>query len=389
MASKPKQLFYITHIENINSILSKGILSHQYIEENNIPYIPIYDASIVSNRKERLTPAGQSLWHYANLYFQPRNPMLYRVVSEKSAENIAVIGVVFNVISQRNVFVSDGNAASHASHIYPAGEHLKILRDLKQVLNSEWWTDEDGSKRKIMAECLMPERVTPDCIKTIYVADSDTAKRIKSKLSFDVPVIPEPKMFFENSLVEKVTNNISLMKGDLFFSRLHALTVSVNVVGVMGKGLASRAKYQFPDVYVLYQDLCRKKILKMGQPYIYKREASFDVQLADDPATMKNGNGASWFLLFPTKNHWRENGDFAGIEQGMLWLSENYKNEGIKSLALPALGCGLGNLPWKEVGPMMCKYLAKCDIPIHIYLPAEQDIPSEYLRKDYLLSKSK
>jgi hypothetical protein len=27
----------------------------------------------------------------------------------------------------------------------------------------------------------------------------------------------------------------------------------VNTVGVMGKGLASRAKYQFPDVYVRYR----------------------------------------------------------------------------------------------------------------------------------------
>jgi hypothetical protein len=388
MASKPKQLFYITHIDNINSILSKGILSHQYIEENNIPFTPIYDAGIVSNRKERLTPSGRNLWHYANLYFQARNPMLYRVVSEKSAQNIAVVGVVFNVISQRDVFVSDGNAASHASNILPASEHLKVLRDLKNILNYEWWKDEDGSKRKIMAECLIPERVTPDCIKAIYVATPETAKKIKSNLSVDVPVIPEPKVFFENSFVARISDNIVLMRGDLFFSRLHTLTVSVNVVGVMGKGLASRAKYQFPDVYVLYQDLCRKKILRMGKPYIYKREASFDVQLADDPATLKNGNGASWFLLFPTKNHWRENGDFTGIEQGMRWLSENYKSEGIKSLALPALGCGLGNLAWKDVGPMMCKYLSKFDIPVHIYLPAEQDIPAEYLERDYLLSLS-
>ena len=34
----------------------------------------------------------------------------------------------------------------------------------------------------------------------------------------------------------------------------------------MGKGLASRAKYQFPDVYVAYQDACRSKRITATGP---------------------------------------------------------------------------------------------------------------------------
>ena len=53
-----------------------------------------------------------------------------------------------------------------------------------------------------------------------------------------------------------VMENLTLVKGDMFFSGLQTLTVSVNTKGVMGRGLASRAKYQFPDVYIYYQDSC-------------------------------------------------------------------------------------------------------------------------------------
>jgi len=81
-------------------------------------------------------------------------------------------------------------------------------------------------------------------------------------------------------------------------------------MGIMGKGLASRAKYQFPDVYVMYQDLCRNKTLKMGKPYLYKREGSLDFIFADESERLTNLNLQTLFLLFPNKTNWREPSDF-------------------------------------------------------------------------------
>jgi O-acetyl-ADP-ribose deacetylase (regulator of RNase III) len=112
-----------------------------------------------------------------------------------------------------------------------------------------------------------------------------------------------------------------------------------------------------------------------------------DYQLVDDPQSLKNGNIETWFLLFATKKHWREDSDYAAIEEGMIWLFENYKKEGIKSLALPALGCGLGKLKWQDVGPMLCKYLKDFDITVQLYLPAEKEIEPQFLTKEFLLSK--
>lgn len=171
----------------------------------------------------------------------------------------------------------------------------------------------------------------------------------------------------------------------MFFSNAQTLTISVNTVGVMGKGLASRARYQFPDVFVEYQDACRFKKLRMGKPYLIKREKSLDEVLAYEPSTLANRNSLKWFLLFATKYHWKNDSNFAGIEKGLQWLVENYRKEGITSIALPALGCGLGKLSWERVGPLMCNYLNKMDIKSFIYLPMEKHPPEKQLKASFLL----
>ncbi len=384
-----KSLYYITHRENVPSILKDGILSHQYVEDNHVKYTPIYDAAIVSNRKQKSTPAGQGLWAYANVYFQARNPMLYRVLSEKSSKEIVVIGVQPRVLTCPGVFITDGNAASGPTEFYGLKDGLKAISANWKTITSEWWNSVDGSKRKIMAECLIPNQIAPDLIHSIYVADHETAVQLRTAISPNtIPVIPEPTIFFRPTKRYMITSQLFLAEGDMFFSRMQTLTVSVNTVGIMGKGLASRAKYQFPDVYVTYQDACRRKQLKMGRPYLYKRESSYDDELTDEPRSLPNGgNDVKWFLLFATKRHWRDNSDLAGIEEGLRWVADNYKAEGITSIALPALGCGLGNLEWKEVGPVMCRHLRKLEIPVAIYLPREKAIPEEYLSAQYLLNE--
>ena len=228
---------------------------------------------------------------------------------------------------------------------------------------------------------------TPNLIHSIYVADHNIAEKVRTLISpREPPVIPEPNMFFLPARRDRVTEHLSLVEGDMFFSNMQTLTVSVNTVGIMGKGLASRAKYQFPDVYVVYQDACRKKWLKMGKPYLYKREGSLDDELIDEPGTLTTPKCAKWFLLFATKRHWRDNSDLNGIEEGLRWVATNHKSEGIKSLALPALGCGLGKLDWRDVGPLMCRYLAQLGIPVAIYLPREKEISQQYRSREYLLA---
>jgi hypothetical protein len=89
-----KSLYYIAQIENLCSILDQGILSHNGVNARGVEYQAIYNPEIVENRKVKLTPSGHSLWDFANVYFQPRNPMFYRVVYNQGfKDNIIVLGL--------------------------------------------------------------------------------------------------------------------------------------------------------------------------------------------------------------------------------------------------------------------------------------------------------
>ena len=383
-----KSLYYITHVNNLPSILQRGILSHEQVENQGVQTEPIYNKEIVGKRQLIKAPDGKNLWEFANLYFQPRNAMLYQVIHNADPKDIAIVAVKPQILNIPGSFIATGNAAHSLSGIVPIGEGIKIITGMWDVLQSDWWKEEDGSKRKIMAECLIPNSVPPEFIQTIYVSGhkvAETTKALIATVPKSPPIVPDKHRFFQPTRRYSLTNRLSLVDGDMFFSTMQTLTISVNTVGIMGKGLASRTKYQFPDVYVVYQDLCRRKVLKMGKPALYKREASLDTQLADDPSSLPDLNQNKWFLLFATKRHWREDSDIKGIEEGLQWIRDTYKPEGIQSLAVPALGCGLGKLEWRDVGPLMCKYLVDLEIPVVIYLPQEEKMPQEYLERRFLL----
>lgn len=379
-------LYYITHIDNLPSILERGILSHERIEEEHVQPTRIYNTDIVNKRKEKNTPDHKSLWNYANLYFQARNPMMYRVVHEKGAKDLVVVSVAKKILHTSGVFITDGNAANDPTQFYFPNDGLKMLQQQWKIVQSEWWNTLDGSKRKIMAECLVPNNVGPNLINAVYVVDEETQTRLAGMVGRrSLSIIPEPKMFFQPNRRDKIGDNISLIAGDMFFSNRQTLTISVNLQGIMGKGLASRAKYQFPDVYVAYQDACRSDRITEIKPYLYKREGSLDEELADFGADLTTSNAVKWFLLFATKRKWRENSRLEDIEGGLDWVQRNFKEQGIQSLAMPALGCGLGGLDWKDVGPLMCKYLHGIGIDVAIYLPRERAIPQAYLTASHLL----
>lgn len=381
-------LFYITHVENLPSIVKHGILSHSQVEAKKIPYKAIYDTEIVNNRKEKVTPTGKSLWDYANVYLQPRNPMMYRVVHEKGRKNLAVVAIRPDILNGKEVLLTDGNAANGPTRFYQVSDGLKVIQDQWSVIQAEYWRSDDGSKRKIMAECLVPDMIQAEHIHSIYVADQETKKRADDLLhSFRVHVVPEPHFFFHPLYAARIGSNISLIDGDMFFSDMQTLTVSVNLQGIMGKGLASRAKYQFPDVYVEYQDACRKRRITATKPYLYKREASLDEELADLSTPLTTANAVKWFLLFATKRKWRDNSRIEDVEAGLAWIRDNYETEGVQSLAIPALGCGLGGLNWATVGPIMCRYLHGIGIQVAIYLPRERGIDRQFLTTSYLLGE--
>jgi O-acetyl-ADP-ribose deacetylase (regulator of RNase III) len=136
---------------------------------------------------------------------------------------------------------------------------------------------------------------------------------------------------------------LSYCKGDIFDLTAQVLVNPVNCKGHMGKGLALAFKQRYPHMFASYQQECRDGKLRIAQPTLYK---------ASTP----------WILNFPTKDHWRDDSKMEYLEEGLQYFVVHYKALGIKSIAFPKLGAGLGKLPWNMVGPLMVKYLSQVDI---------------------------
>jgi O-acetyl-ADP-ribose deacetylase (regulator of RNase III) len=145
---------------------------------------------------------------------------------------------------------------------------------------------------------------------------------------------------------------LELRNGDLFRSGCEAIVNAVNCVGVMGGGLALQFKVIFPEMDKEYQKVCREGLLKPGKMHIWK--------------------GDNFYIInFPTKDEIWNNSEYEYIEAGLVALGEEIKKLGIKSVALPALGCGLGGLDWNKVFEMIQKYhdVRWNDILVAVYEP--------------------
>ena len=148
---------------------------------------------------------------------------------------------------------------------------------------------------------------------------------------------------------------IRFVQDDLFASGSEALVNPVNCVGVMGKGLALQFRHRFPANYEAYREACTRRAIRPGRSFV------FDA-----------GAGSPHFVVnFPTKRHWRDRSRIEDIAAGLDDLAAILHSRAIGSVAIPALGCGLGGLPWPRVRSLLLDRLAPCEgVSIVIQEPA-------------------
>ena len=142
---------------------------------------------------------------------------------------------------------------------------------------------------------------------------------------------------------------VTVRPGDLFRSDAQTLVNTVNTVGVMGKGIALEFKKRFPEMYVDYVQRCQANQVRAGEPYLYRRLTP------------------PWIINFPTKEHWRSVARLSDIVLGLEYLEAHCKEWEVTSLAVPALGCGLGQLEWRVVGPILYRHLSTLEIPVELF----------------------
>lgn len=127
---------------------------------------------------------------------------------------------------------------------------------------------------------------------------------------------------------------IEFKTGDILREDVEALVNTVNCVGIMGRGIALQFKNDFPENFKAYEAACAREEVQPGKMFVFERR------------TLTN---PKFIINFPTKRHWRGKSRMEDIESGLKALVEEIRTRGIRSIAIPPLGSGLGGLNWADV----------------------------------------
>ena len=150
---------------------------------------------------------------------------------------------------------------------------------------------------------------------------------------------------------------IETTHGNLLETNVDALVNPVNCVGVMGKGLALQFKKTYPDNDTAYRAACERGDVVPGRMFVHP---------------LPDSNRRRWIINFPTKRHWRSKSRLDDIRSGLASLSREITERDIESIAIPALGCGLGGLPWTDVSRLIHEAMAPIvDVRVLLFEPRE------------------
>ncbi len=182
--SEVKALYFITPIENLESILEHGIVC--FHSAKKLVTKSIADP-VIQERREKIIPGiNKKLHSFANLYFNPRNPMMYK--RKNMHQELCVLHIDASILDETGVIISDGNASSAYTRFEPSPAGLKNI-DIGYVF-AKYWTSDDyfeglQCKRRICAEVLVPNKIGSRFICGILVSCVKSQKKVEEILGGD------------------------------------------------------------------------------------------------------------------------------------------------------------------------------------------------------------
>ncbi len=145
-------------------------------------------------------------------------------------------------------------------------------------------------------------------------------------------------------------------RGNLLTDDADALVNTVNTVGVMGKGIALQFRRAYPEMFAAYARAAKAGELQLGRMHVWPTESL---------------DGPRFIINFPTKGHWRSQSRLEDIDDGLADLVRVVRALGIRSIAVPPLGCGNGGLPWAEVqARIRAAFAAVPGLDLRLYAPS-------------------
>jgi len=189
------ELYYIAPIENVPSIMQRGILSHKLAKE--IAHNDVAMQDIQERRQNKQIPGARKLHEYVNLYFDAHNPMLSKI--RRLNDKICILRVDIRILDLPGVIIADQNASTKWVHFFDVSRGLAVL-DRNRVYAVSWkhpndLIDEWRHKSEKCAEVLVQGRLDARFILGAYVANQAALARLE-QLNTGLPVSIGSGIFF-------------------------------------------------------------------------------------------------------------------------------------------------------------------------------------------------
>ena len=187
-------LYNIQAIENVPSIMLRGLLSNERADQ--IRHVSIAMEEVQERRNNIKIPNGLELHQYANVYFDPHNPMLS--AQRDRNEELCILKFDYHILDIPGTIISDRNASSAYASFYSPEIGLDMI-DFDLVY-SRYWVDNDYfeqmRKKSIKcAEVLVPYSIPYEYVVCAAVVNSVAADKLMN-VGFDKPIEIEPRVFF-------------------------------------------------------------------------------------------------------------------------------------------------------------------------------------------------
>jgi ssDNA thymidine ADP-ribosyltransferase, DarT len=191
----PILIYHITHIDNLESILSEdGLLAYNLMLETQTNYTNIAYENIQNRRATTDVPCGRGgvLHDYVPFYFAPRSPMLY-TISRGNVKNytqgqsavIHLVSSIENIQAEDLCFVfTDGHAVMAFTDFFDDLNYLDDAIDWT-VMESRYWADtneDNDRKRRRQAEFLVHNFVSWKLITEIGVTNNIIKSQVEDIL---------------------------------------------------------------------------------------------------------------------------------------------------------------------------------------------------------------
>lgn len=184
-------IFHLTSLENLDSILEKGLLCRKDLENE---FDDVANPNMICSRER------EELEKYVPFHFFPRNPFDGDVFSHHPEKEFIYIGIAKKKARSKGFKVIPTHPMSMSEFkIYDFDEGIEVI-DWETMNKRDY--KEEVCKHVCMAECIYEGKIEPYNFTSIYVRDEAIQKIVQPKVQ---------KYLNDNNLNKQIFVNV--MKG--------------------------------------------------------------------------------------------------------------------------------------------------------------------------------